>query len=67
VTARKRVFRSFEEARAFVRTLGLKNQQEWEAYSRSGDKPADIPSTPERVYQAVYQGIADWIGMMPRW
>ena len=33
----------FEEARAFVRDLGLKNTREWRAYSKSGKKPANIP------------------------
>jgi hypothetical protein len=59
----RRVFRPFEEARAFVRTLGLKNVAEWYTYCRSGGKPPDIPATPERVYKdSGWQGVADWLG-----
>ena len=46
-----RVHRSFKEARDFVRSLGLKNLQEWQDYCKSGNKPDDIPSTPQNVYK----------------
>src|SRR6478672_8310920 len=39
-------WRSFEEARAYARTLGLKNTQEWNTYCRSRKKPNDIPVAP---------------------
>ena len=40
-------FRTFEDARAYVRTLGLKNAEEWQAWSKAGARPHDIPSTPK--------------------
>ncbi|XRB01667.1 methyltransferase domain-containing protein [Pycnococcus provasolii] len=43
-------FRAFEDARAYVRTLGLKSQKEWEAWSKSDKRPHDIPSAPNRTY-----------------
>jgi hypothetical protein len=43
--------RSFKEAREFVRSLGLKNIQEWKDYCKSGNKPDDIPFTPWGVYK----------------
>jgi formylglycine-generating enzyme required for sulfatase activity len=46
-----RVHRSFEEAREFVRSLGLKSTQEWQDYCKSGNKPDDIPSNPGVVYK----------------
>jgi hypothetical protein len=30
--------------------LGLKSAAEWREYCKSGQKPDDIPDTPERVY-----------------
>ncbi|XRB05036.1 ubiquitin-like-specific protease 2A [Pycnococcus provasolii] len=48
--ARGSRFRTFEDARGYVHTLGLKSQQEWSAWSKSGARPADIPSHPERGY-----------------
>ena len=55
-------FRDFESAREFVRSLGLKNQKEWNEYCKSGDKPEDIPQKPERTYKKDFKGIGDWIG-----
>ena len=43
-------FRSFEDAREYVRTLGLKSCKEWDAWSASGVRPYDIPSTPQTYY-----------------
>ncbi|MDC0153551.1 hypothetical protein OAJ02_02320 [Nitrosopumilus sp.] len=47
----KKQFRDFESARDFVRKLGLQSQREWYEYAKSGDKPDDIPSTPQTVYK----------------
>ena len=46
----RRDWRPFEEAREFVRSLGLKSVREWEAYCASGKRPADIPSNPQMAY-----------------
>ncbi|XRB10398.1 hypothetical protein RI054_01g02110 [Pseudoscourfieldia marina] len=43
-------FRSFEDARTYVRTLGLKSKKEWEAWSASDKRPHDIPSNPYVTY-----------------
>ncbi len=61
-TGRTRHYRSFAEARAFVRTLGLKGEKQWVKYCRSGKKPPDIPSDPRRRYPGDYKGIDDWLG-----
>jgi len=44
----KKKFRTFEEARSFVRKLGLENAREWEKYSKSGNKPHEIWKTNQR-------------------
>jgi len=44
-------FRSFTEAREFVRKLNLKNHKEWSDYCKSGNKPDDIPSAPWSTYK----------------
>ena len=43
-------FRDFESARVFAKSLGLKNQREWQEYYKSGNKPDDIPAAPWQVY-----------------
>jgi hypothetical protein len=41
----------FEQAREFVRSLGIKSQDEYLNYCRSGKRQTDIPSDPDRVYK----------------
>jgi superfamily II DNA or RNA helicase len=56
-------WRPFEEAREFVRALGLDGQKDWHAWSASSERPSDIPSDPQRVYK--YKGwknTPDWVG-----
>jgi TIR domain/Phage-integrase repeat unit len=57
-----RVWRSFIEARAFVRTLGLKSRTAWQAYAKSGERPPDIPSNPDKIYPSEFRGLGDWLG-----
>jgi hypothetical protein len=53
----------FEEAREFVRELGLKNDFEWRKYVKSGLKPYNIPNTPNEVYDREgWISLGDWLG-----
>src|SRR5262249_58165021 len=63
IAPRLREYRSFKDARAFVRNLGLKSRDEWIDYCKSGKKPADIPAFPDLVYsEARWSGMGDWLG-----
>jgi superfamily II DNA or RNA helicase len=55
-------WRPFEEARAFVRSLGFKSAKEWIAYSKSGNRPVDIPSNPQKAYADDWVSFSDWLG-----
>jgi hypothetical protein len=55
-------WRPFSEARAFVHALGLKNRAQWQANSKSGERPDDIPSNPDKVYSTEFKGYGDWLG-----
>jgi superfamily II DNA or RNA helicase len=57
-----RDFLSFEEAREYVHSLGLKNQTEWFEYATSKDRHPNIPSTPAKVYKDKWINTADWLG-----
>jgi len=50
----RRTWRSFGEARAFARTLGLHTRAQWNRWGRGsptdGPRPADIPAKPDRSY-----------------
>ena len=60
-------WRPFEEAREFVRGLGLKDVAEWRAYCNGllADKPylpSDIPREPSHVYEQLgWKGMGDWL------
>lgn len=67
VADKNRTKRPFEEARAFVRGLGLTKVKQWREYVNSGRKPDDIPSHPEKTYAGKgWAGEADWIGVGPK-
>jgi len=55
-------FRSFEEAREFVRSLGLQDYEEWCEYRKSGYRPPDIPTAPNIAYRDKWRGYGDWLG-----
>jgi predicted helicase len=56
-------WRSFEDAREFVRRLHLKSQVEWFDYCKSDQKPNDIPGSPQHIYaEAGWVNWGDWLG-----
>jgi superfamily II DNA or RNA helicase len=59
-------WRTFEEAREYIQALGLSGDREWRQYCTGNrpdlsEKPADIPTTPWRVYTE-WVGLGDWLG-----
>jgi len=61
-------WRKFEDARDFVRKLGLRNGAEWSRFCQGtlpekGFLPADIPAAPQYVYAGKgWAGQGDWLG-----
>jgi hypothetical protein len=54
---------SFEEARAFVRGLHLQGQKEWYLWSRTDERPDNIPSRPDLNYRGKgWISYGDWLG-----
>lgn len=56
VHASKITYRSYETARAFVREVGIRGEDEWRAYCRGEvhqhtPRPLDVPSNPHRTYR----------------
>ena len=58
----RKKWRPFEEAREFVRSLDLKNENEWRVYSKSRKRPDYIPAGPARTYKKEWKGWGDWLG-----
>ena len=46
-------WRSFEEARAFAQSLGLKSVTEWNQWYKTDTRPNDIPSDPYAAYKEI--------------
>jgi hypothetical protein len=59
---RKTGWRSFEEARAYVRSLGFKNVLESRAWTKTDQWPDDIPAAPRAVYKGEWINWGDWLG-----
>jgi superfamily II DNA or RNA helicase len=53
----------FEEAREYVRSLKLGGWNEWQEYSKTPQKPINIPAHPIRVYKDKgWLSFGDWLG-----
>src|SRR4030095_15245078 len=64
----KRLFWSFEKAREFARTLGLRTQADWVNYCAGKfpnlpPKPSEVPSNPNKKYKKDWAGYKDWFGV----
>lgn len=51
---------SFENARSFIRSQGIKNQKEYQAFIKSSNFPKNIPKNPS--FYEEYVDLGDWIG-----
>jgi len=58
-------WRPFQQAREYARSLNLQSREEWETFSKSDERPGDIPFAPSQFYK--YQGwtgYVDWLGLL---
>jgi hypothetical protein len=60
-------YRSFNVARKYIHNIELKSQKEWFEYTKSGKKPADIPSNANVTYKKYWKGYDDWLGYEGTW
>ena len=51
MAGKRKNFLNYSAARTLVIALGLTSMQDWIAYAKSGNRPADIPSNPWNVYK----------------
>jgi len=56
-------FLPFADAKKYVSKLELKNWAEWKKYSKSGQRPEDIPSLPNITYKKDFKGMKDFLGV----
>ena len=64
INKRKITWKSFTEARLIVRGLNIKGNKQWREFTKSGNKPIDIPANPDRTYSRTneWQGWDDFLG-----
>ena len=68
VSVKFRMFKPFQQAREFARSLGLKGKDDWTDYCaglmpEKGTRPPDIPSNPRYEYkESGWLGMGDWLG-----
>ena len=63
VAPQNKEFISFTKARKFVRSLNINGQLDWRKYTKSGNKPNDIPAGPWNIYKDKgWNGLDDWLG-----
>jgi len=53
---------SFDKSKKFMRSLHLKNDQEWREFSKSSKRPEGIPTNPRKVYKEEWKRLGDWLG-----
>jgi len=56
---------SFDEARAFMQLQGLKSTKEWAEWCKTGTRPPELPSKPDKVYRNSWRGWAYFLGYGP--
>ena len=63
VANQNREYLPFEEARAFVRSLGFKTEKDWLQFSKTKEMPNNIPIYAKQTYKEKgYLSMADWLG-----
>jgi hypothetical protein len=56
-------WKSFTEGRALARGLGLEGATGWREWSKSGQRPSNIPAHPEKTYRDDgWVSWPDWLG-----
>lgn len=59
-------YRSFRSALLYARSLNLKDTDDWFKFTKSGNLPDDIPTSPSHVYQKDFKGMRHWLGQPER-
>jgi superfamily II DNA or RNA helicase len=59
----RKQMRDYDQAKKFVNSLGFKTRDEWQIYSKSDNKPIDIPASPSNYYEDYgWTNWGDWLG-----
>ena len=53
---------SIQEAQVYVQSLGIRTQTEFYKWAKSGDRPSNFPSNPQRVYKENWTNWGSFLG-----
>ena len=59
---RRAELKSFDNAKMIIQSLDIKGRKSWRNFIKSGQKPVDIPSSPDKAYKNEWKGWGDWFG-----
>ena len=63
VASQDKQFLPFKKALVYARSLKLKSQTTWKDWAKTGVRPANMPSNPDRTYKHDgWQGYGHWLG-----
>ena len=62
IANKNKVFRPFEEALEYIHSLNLSSEEKYFKWSKSGERPPDIPSNPKKIYKDQWQGWGRYLG-----
>lgn len=54
-------FLDFESSKKIVSKLNFNTQKDWSIYCKSGERPINIPSNPQKTYKKDWSGWKDWL------
>jgi len=55
-------WKKFKDARKIIRKLNIGGLRDWNLYCKSGKKPQDIPSNPDKIYADEWTSLGDFLG-----
>ena len=58
----KKIFKSYEDAKALIKNFQFKNRDEYFKWARSGQRPSEIPSDPYKQYKENGFSWGDFLG-----
>ena len=65
VASKDQQFMLFKKALLHARSLKMKSVKEWRDWAKTGARPVNIPSTPQRTYKhGGWQGYGHWLGTL---
>jgi hypothetical protein len=58
----KIIYKSFSEAKRFIKKFNLQNWEQWQEFAKSDKRPFDIPARPKIIYKNNWVSLHDFIG-----